>query len=123
MENLCDDIYVAIRSLTSKLGSMYLGARVLSQGAQRAYNLTDLGQMDNDQYPEPPRLRHNMSQNPNSVYASPQTMDMMASLSASDPDPDTATYPGLAPTPIPLIRQMSLLTQVDEWEPQYTLNR
>ena len=123
MENLCDDIYVAIRSLNSKLGSMYLGARVLSQGAQRAYNLTNLGQMDDDQYPEPPRLRHNMSQNPNSVYASPQTMDMMASLSSPDPDPDTYpdTYPVLSPTPIPLLRQRSLLTQVDEWEPQYTL--
>jgi len=109
MENLCDDIHVAIRSMSSRLGSMYLGARVLSQGAQRAYNLRDLTQMDlsdDDVFPEPPRLHHIMSQNPNSVYASPQTIDMMDALSS--------------PAPARLQRQISVDTHIDAWEPQYT---
>ena len=114
MENLCDDIHVATRSMSSRLGSMYLGARVLSQGAQRAYNLTDLTQMDqsdDEVFPEPQELRHAMSQNPNSVYASPQTIDMMDALSASAPAP--------APDITSPHQQMSVDTQVDVWDSQY----
>jgi hypothetical protein len=114
MENLCDDIHVATRSLNSNLGSMYLGARVLSQGGQRAYNLTNLTLMDRPDddggYPGPPQLRHAMSQNPNSVYASPQTMDMMDALST--------------PPPVRMLRQMSsenAETLIDPWESPHTL--
>ena len=108
MGNLCDDVYIAIRSMHSKLGAMYLGARVLSQGSQRAYNLTDLTQMDipdnvGERYPAPPRLQHSMSQNPNSVYASPQAIDMMDALST--------------PSPTNLQWRMSLDTDVDTWSP------
>jgi hypothetical protein len=108
MGNLCDDVYVAIRSLNSRLGAMYLGARVVSQGSQRAYNLTNLTQMDtaddgNAMYPAPPRLHHAMSQNPNSVYASPQTVDTMDALSS--------------PSPPDLQWRMSTDTDIDSWSP------
>jgi len=110
MGNLCDDIYVSIRSLNSRLGAMYLGARVSYQGSQRAYNLTNLTQMDtvddaDAMYPAPPGLRHAMSQNPNSVYASPQTVDTMDALSS--------------PSPPALQWQMSVDTEVYDWSPPY----
>jgi hypothetical protein len=103
MKNLCDDIYVAIRSLDSNLGMMYLGARATSQGTQRAYNLTDISNMEtNDIFPIQPTLRHSMSQDPNSIYASPQATVMMRGLSATV----TAT---------------SCDTQLEVWIPQTTL--
>ena len=45
MKTLCDDIYVSLKSLDSHLGNMYLGARSLSQGKQRAYNIQNLDEL------------------------------------------------------------------------------
>ena len=42
MTNLCDDIFVCIKSQSSILGKMFIGARQSSQGQQRAYNTTSL---------------------------------------------------------------------------------
>lgn len=42
MTNLCDDIFVCIKSQSSHLGKMFIGARQSSQGQQRAYNTTTL---------------------------------------------------------------------------------
>ena len=42
MKTLCDDIYVAIQSLNSSLGHMYLCARTDSQGKQKAYNICNI---------------------------------------------------------------------------------
>ena len=45
MQNLRDDLYVAKRSLASRYGQLYLGARMISQGDQRAYNVKNLEAM------------------------------------------------------------------------------
>lgn len=48
MRNLCDDIYVCIKSLTTKsnIGNMYLNTRSASQGKERAYNIQDFGDLE-----------------------------------------------------------------------------
>ena len=45
MQNLRDDLHVAERSLHSRYGELFLGARRMSQGNQRAYNVRDLDGM------------------------------------------------------------------------------
>jgi len=52
MIGLCDDIYVTIRSLTSSLGTMFLEARCSAQGVQRAYNVSDLADLESSQTPQ-----------------------------------------------------------------------
>ena len=93
MQTLCDDIYVSIRSLTSTLGDMYLGARVSSQGVQRAYNVRDVSALEQSQRTPPPAggrmsplarpaLVHEMSQDPTTPYAEPAVGAMMRAVSA-----------------------------------------
>ena len=45
MQNLRDDLHVAEQSLSSRYGGLYLGARRVSQGDQRAYNVRNLDGM------------------------------------------------------------------------------
>ena len=45
MQNLRDDLYVAKKSFSSRYGNLYLGARMISQGDQRAYNVKNLEAM------------------------------------------------------------------------------
>ena len=45
MRNLLDDLRVAEESLRSQYGALYLGARRVSQGDQRAHNVVDLDAM------------------------------------------------------------------------------
>jgi len=52
MIGLCDDIYVTIRSMTSSLGTMFLEARCSAQGVQRAYNVSDLADLESSQTPQ-----------------------------------------------------------------------
>ena len=42
MQNLRDDLYVAKKSLSSRYGNLYVEARMISQGDQRAYNVKNL---------------------------------------------------------------------------------
>jgi len=49
MQNLRDDIYVAEKSLHSRHGELFLGARRISQGDQRAYNVKNLDSMEQNQ--------------------------------------------------------------------------
>ena len=93
MQTLCDDIYVAIRSMTSTLGDMYLNARVSSQGVQRAYNVRDVTALEQSQRTPPtsaggrtsplgrPPLQHEMSQDVTTPYAEPSVGAMMRAVS------------------------------------------
>ena len=50
LQQLVDDIYITIRSQTSTLGNMFLGARAITQGSERAYvacDITDLEMTQN----------------------------------------------------------------------------
>ena len=40
--NLCDDIYISIKTFSTNYGEMYVNARLTSQGTQRAYNVTKI---------------------------------------------------------------------------------
>ena len=42
MQSLCDDIYVSVLALSSKLGELFVGARHASLGNERAYNMQDI---------------------------------------------------------------------------------
>jgi hypothetical protein len=42
LKNLCDDIYICYRTFGTHLAEMYCGARMCSQGSQRAYTATKL---------------------------------------------------------------------------------
>ena len=52
MQDLCDDIYAAIKSLSTDadLGYMFVNARLNAQGLQRAYNLCDFSALDCPRY-------------------------------------------------------------------------
>ena len=45
MKNLCDDIYIAYKSLNSNIGRMYLTSRTSSQGEQRGYNIGNIDEL------------------------------------------------------------------------------
>ena len=40
--NLCDDIYISIKTFSTSHGAMYVNSRLESQGSQRAYNVTNI---------------------------------------------------------------------------------
>lgn len=78
MKNLCDDIHTAVLSLSAKnrRGGMYVGARQTSQGTQRAYNTTNLTDLqDSDAYDG-----HTMSQD-KSIYSTSKCASIMRSVS------------------------------------------
>ena len=84
MKNLCDDIHTAILSLRSKnrRGGMFIGARQTSQGTHRAYNTTDLTDLQ-----DPALQRHDaqdghtMSQDRQSIYSTQRCARIMRSVS------------------------------------------
>ena len=45
MLSLCDDIYVSILGLSSNLGEMFVSARQVSSGNERAYNMQDIDEL------------------------------------------------------------------------------
>lgn len=84
MQTLCDDIYITIRSLTSKYGGMYLHTRSTSQGRERAYNVTNITRLESDTTSAYRSLggTHGMSQSNTTSYASPQATDLMRQVSS-----------------------------------------
>ena len=90
MQTLCDDIYITIRSLTSKYGGMYLHTRSASQGRERAYNITNIETLENDTSASYRSLggQHGLSRSSTSAYASPQADNIMRQVSLGQPAPE-----------------------------------
>ena len=84
MQTLCDDIYITIRSLTSKYGGMYIHTRSASQGRERAYNTTDITRLESDTTAAYRSLggNHGVSQSNTTSYASPVATDLMRQVSS-----------------------------------------
>ena len=87
MKNLCDDIYVCTKSLTStqNTSQMYLGMRANSQGSERAYNVRNFARLDTESQPIAPTFRglsaHRTSDNTTTTYASRGAANMMRAVS------------------------------------------
>lgn len=88
MKNLCDDIYVSIKSVTtdcSNISRMYLGVRSLSQGRERAYNINNFQDLENASNPISGYYRslsgHTTSKKNNTSYASQGAADVMRAVS------------------------------------------
>lgn len=98
-KNLCDDIYIAIQTFSTNYGEMYVKARIVSQGTQRAYNVTNIPEKINyngsirrqnalcrnldDQYDddEDITLDHNVSSAVKSPYRSSSQTGVMRAVS------------------------------------------
>lgn len=50
MKNLCDDIYISLRTFGTQFGAMYSSARQTSQGTQRCYTVSHTPEAQNDDY-------------------------------------------------------------------------
>ena len=87
MKNLCDDIYVCTKSLTStqNTSDMYLGVRANSQGSERAYNVRDFARLETESQPIDATYRglssHRTSNNVTTTYASRGAANMMRAVS------------------------------------------
>tara|TARA_Y100001958_G_scaffold118574_3_gene85631 strand:+ start:515 stop:2449 length:1935 start_codon:yes stop_codon:yes gene_type:complete len=84
MQTLSDDIYITIRSLTSKYGGMYIHTRSSSQGRERAYNTTNITRLESDTTEAYRSLggNHGVSQSNTTSYASPVATDLMRQVSS-----------------------------------------
>ena len=88
MKNLCDDIYVCIKSLNTKchnISRMFLGVRSLSQGRERAYNINNFRDLENASNPISGHYRslssHSTSESKKTSYASQGAADVMRAVS------------------------------------------
>ena len=87
LQTLSDDIYIAIRSLTSNVGQMYMGARCESQGKGRAYVVRDTASLEKYQTQEGQSTyrsmstEHNVSTAVHSRQASIGTVNYMKNCS------------------------------------------
>ena len=76
---LCDDTYIAIRSLIANNGRHFLVARQVSQGNQRAYMASDMSDMCDMSEITPPT--HNLLRSTTTPYASQQVVDTIRHVS------------------------------------------
>lgn len=87
MQNLCDDIYVCTKSLTASKNTreMYLGTRSSSQGNERAYNISNFNDLNNESQPIHPTFRglssHQTSEQTQTSYASRGAANLMRAVS------------------------------------------
>lgn len=73
LKNVCDDVYICYRTFGTNLAEMYCGARMCSQGAQRAYTATHIP----ENYIEENELFHEVSGSIDTPYRSTTITQMM----------------------------------------------
>ena len=115
LKNLCDDIYVCYRTFGTKYGNMFCAARQTSQGTQRIYtasNTDDIIEKNNfslrmprlrrqtnapftqnyeDEYEDdtfPVEMYHEISNFDDTPYLTPQSTQVIRSISANENDED-----------------------------------
>ena len=114
MKNLCDDIYISLRTFGTKYGAMYSCARQTSQGSQRCYTVNHTPD-DNDAAPIGIRKFPLMRQT-NQTYNSPEelleehnvndiTMHEVSALEDS---------PFLSPSAAQVMRDISAVNEEEE---------
>ena len=88
MKNLCDDIYVCIKSVTTEcanISRMYLRTRSISQGRERAYNINNFRDLENASQSIFENYRglssHTTSQSNTTTYASQGAANVMRMVS------------------------------------------
>jgi len=77
---LCDDTYIAIRSLRARNGRHFLVARQVSQGNQRAYMASDMSDMCDEMASIPPP-NHNLLRAKTTPYASQNVVSTIRQVS------------------------------------------
>lgn len=79
---LCDDTYVGICGLRSSNGNgkHYIVARQVSQGSQRAYMASDLGELDVDVHSAQYLTPHSLNRSKTTPYASQQVSQVIRSI-------------------------------------------
>ena len=78
MKNLCDDIYISLRTFGTKLGAMYSSARQTSQGTQRCYTVSHTPEARVDDFVS----RLNLTRQTNKLYDNVE--DLMLDHFAND---------------------------------------
>ena len=104
LKNLCDDIYVCYRTFGTKYGNMFCAARQTSQGTQRIYTASSADDIDDRQplflriphrhydsnidLDNLPVLNHEVSHFADTPYLTPQSTQVIRSISDSTEDDD-----------------------------------
>jgi hypothetical protein len=85
LKNICDDIYISLKTLSTNYGAMYTSARLNSQGRQQCYAARHIP----DEI-QPPPMRdfaaqpaHQLSQFSDNPYATQRTISLMRSCSSN----------------------------------------
>ena len=83
MKRLTDDIYIAIKAYDSNLGELYINARAIALGTQRAYNVSDISYLLSNSSTRSGDLIHNISTQHTTPDATPATISLMREISKS----------------------------------------
>jgi len=87
LKMICDDIYVAYRTLGTRYANMYTCSRQSSQGRQQVYTCSMLNEIDDDiDLEEPLLLNYTMSDDVLSPFSTdtPRVVDVMREISAGE---------------------------------------
>jgi hypothetical protein len=115
MKNLCDDIYISLRTFGTRYSAMYSCARQTSQGSQRCYTVNHTPE-DNDV--EPGLRRFPLTRQTNKIYSS--TDDLLEEHNSNDITQHQVSgledSPFLSPSAAQVMRDISTIRNKEEEE-------